>query len=285
MRVAKWFGPPSETNFGGGYLAGDLPACEAAARAFAAAIVDVCARRSARRSARGAGEGGAQPAGARGRRATAAAGPLPGARDRRALRREARSPDPSRRRRVAGAEDAPAHRRARQAGPACSRRVLDAQVAADADGARALVGELGEILELARALVGAEVTGPRGPAAARCSGWPPTSCATPPTTPTSSTACRSCIPDVRQGPVVAKLSLARGDRARGRGWRRCAAFPADARRRCTAPPGARRSRPRAEPHLVGALSARLPLRRRAVRRQPPAARAGPRLEARPEKKA
>ena len=37
--------------------------------------------------------------------------------------------------------------------------VLDAQVAADADGARSLVGELGEILELARALVGAEVTG------------------------------------------------------------------------------------------------------------------------------
>ena len=44
VRVAKWFGPPSETNFGGGYLAGDLPACEAAARAFAAAVVDVCAR-------------------------------------------------------------------------------------------------------------------------------------------------------------------------------------------------------------------------------------------------
>ncbi len=36
--------------------------------------------------------------------------------------------------------------------------LLDAQVAADADGARGLVGELGEILELARALVGAEVT-------------------------------------------------------------------------------------------------------------------------------
>src|SRR5882672_8005720 len=40
--LAKWFGPPSETNFGGGYLAGDQPACEAAARAFADAIVDVC---------------------------------------------------------------------------------------------------------------------------------------------------------------------------------------------------------------------------------------------------
>ena len=48
VRVAKWFGPPSETNFGGAYLAGDLPACEAAARAFAAAIVDVCGRAAPR---------------------------------------------------------------------------------------------------------------------------------------------------------------------------------------------------------------------------------------------
>ena len=56
VHVAKWFGPPSETNFGGGYLAGDLPACEAAARAFTAAIVDVCAAPLARRSTRGAGE-------------------------------------------------------------------------------------------------------------------------------------------------------------------------------------------------------------------------------------
>ena len=37
--------------------------------------------------------------------------------------------------------------------------LLDAQCAADADGARGLVGELGEALELTRALVGAEVTG------------------------------------------------------------------------------------------------------------------------------
>src|SRR5204863_9814762 len=50
VRVAKWFGPPSETNFGGGYLAGDLPACEAAARAFADAVVEVC------RAPRGADE-------------------------------------------------------------------------------------------------------------------------------------------------------------------------------------------------------------------------------------
>src|SRR3954469_5260502 len=56
VRVAKWFGPPSETNFGGGYLSGDLPACEAAARAFAAAIVDVAHAPLARGAARGAGE-------------------------------------------------------------------------------------------------------------------------------------------------------------------------------------------------------------------------------------
>src|SRR5581483_1196428 len=36
--------------------------------------------------------------------------------------------------------------------------LLDAQCAADADGARGLVGELGEALELSRALIGAEVT-------------------------------------------------------------------------------------------------------------------------------
>ena len=43
VRLAKWFGPPSETNFGGGYLVGDQTACEAAATAFASAIADVCA--------------------------------------------------------------------------------------------------------------------------------------------------------------------------------------------------------------------------------------------------
>ena len=41
VTLQKWFGPPSETNFGGGYLAGSLPDCEAAARAFAAAVCDV----------------------------------------------------------------------------------------------------------------------------------------------------------------------------------------------------------------------------------------------------
>src|SRR5687767_4128112 len=57
VTLRKWFGPPSETNFGGGYLAGSLPDCEAAARAFAAAVVDVARHpRSLSRAARAAGE-------------------------------------------------------------------------------------------------------------------------------------------------------------------------------------------------------------------------------------
>jgi ethanolamine utilization protein EutL len=41
VRLAVYFGPPSETNFGGGYLAGELSACEVAAAAFAAAVMGV----------------------------------------------------------------------------------------------------------------------------------------------------------------------------------------------------------------------------------------------------
>lgn len=44
VRMVRHFGPPSETNFGGGYLAGTLDACEAAARAFALAVARVAAR-------------------------------------------------------------------------------------------------------------------------------------------------------------------------------------------------------------------------------------------------
>src|SRR5207253_7888574 len=56
VKMTKWFGPPSETTVGGGYLAADLAACEAAARAFAAAVIDVCKAPAARGSARGGGE-------------------------------------------------------------------------------------------------------------------------------------------------------------------------------------------------------------------------------------
>ncbi len=44
VRMVKLFAPPTETNFAGAYLSGELDAVEAAARAFAEAIVDVAGR-------------------------------------------------------------------------------------------------------------------------------------------------------------------------------------------------------------------------------------------------
>lgn len=44
VKLVKHFAPPTETNFGGGYLAGDLSSLEAAAAAFAEAVLDVAAR-------------------------------------------------------------------------------------------------------------------------------------------------------------------------------------------------------------------------------------------------
>jgi ethanolamine utilization protein EutL len=41
VELKKTFTPPTNTNFGGGYLAGDLEECEAAAVAFARAVVDL----------------------------------------------------------------------------------------------------------------------------------------------------------------------------------------------------------------------------------------------------
>jgi ethanolamine utilization protein EutL len=41
VRLVKAFPPPTETNFTAAWLTGDLPACEAAAMAYAAAVVDV----------------------------------------------------------------------------------------------------------------------------------------------------------------------------------------------------------------------------------------------------
>ena len=41
VTLKKWFGPPTATNFGGAYLTGTLADCEAAASAFAAAVIDV----------------------------------------------------------------------------------------------------------------------------------------------------------------------------------------------------------------------------------------------------
>ncbi|MEZ0229237.1 MAG: ethanolamine utilization microcompartment protein EutL [Planctomycetota bacterium] len=41
VELQKSFAPPTNTNFGGGYLAGDLEECEAAAVAFARAVVEL----------------------------------------------------------------------------------------------------------------------------------------------------------------------------------------------------------------------------------------------------
>ncbi len=41
VRLVKHFSPPTETNFGGGYLTGTQDACEAAAKAFAMAVAAV----------------------------------------------------------------------------------------------------------------------------------------------------------------------------------------------------------------------------------------------------
>ena len=43
VRLCKFYGPPSETNFGGGLLAGTQSACDAACAAFAAAVAEVAA--------------------------------------------------------------------------------------------------------------------------------------------------------------------------------------------------------------------------------------------------
>ena len=41
VRLVKTFTPPTETNFAGAYLTGTLGACEAAAQAFAGAVVEI----------------------------------------------------------------------------------------------------------------------------------------------------------------------------------------------------------------------------------------------------
>ncbi len=202
VRLAKWFGPPSETNFGGGYLSGDLPACEAAARAFAAAIVDVCGAPNGRGAARGAGEAlGARPvaAGSGGRFAALDTG-----------ERFAEKPDHLTHLRDDASLVPKTHPRivARGKLDLLQSALLDAQVAADADGAAGLVGELGEILELSRALVGAEVTGRAAPAPVLFGmGADEIRDATHHTQELYGVP--FMYPDVRQGPVVAKLTMAR----------------------------------------------------------------------------
>ena len=203
VELKKWFGPPSETNFGGGWLAGDLPSLEAAARAFAAAVVDVARLPNDQvRDARAAGD-------ALGARPSTTAGP-------------------GRYRVLAtGAElaDKPEHLThlvddrslVDKTHPRIILRgkldtlqglLLDAQCAADADGARGLVGELGEALELSRAVIGAEVTGRPLPA------WTLGGLDAPQLRHASHHTLELygvpfMYPSVRQGPVVPKLAIAR----------------------------------------------------------------------------
>ena len=44
VKLCKLYGPPTETNFGGGLLTGSQSACEAACAAFAAAVAEVAGR-------------------------------------------------------------------------------------------------------------------------------------------------------------------------------------------------------------------------------------------------
>jgi ethanolamine utilization protein EutL len=157
VRLQKWFGPPSETNFGGGYLAGDLPSCEAAARAFAAAVVDVARAPLDRgRAARAAGE-------ALGGHNFLARGPAGAGKYRVLATGERLSEKPEHLTHLVDDESLvpKTHPRVALRGKLDTLQglLLDAQCAADAAGARGLVGELGEALELTRAFVGAEVTG------------------------------------------------------------------------------------------------------------------------------
>jgi ethanolamine utilization cobalamin adenosyltransferase len=209
VRLAKWFGPPSETNFGGGYLVGDQTACEAAATAFASAIADVCAAPIAERAARGGGEGdpGAKAAAAARARPASDAGRF------KALatgERFAIKPDHL----THLVDDASlvvkTHPRIVLRGKIdfLQSAILDAQVAADQDNARALVGELAELLELARNLVGAEVTGKPLPPY-QLFGMSPDEVRDATHHTYELYGVPFMYPDVRQGPVIAKLNLAR----------------------------------------------------------------------------
>lgn len=203
VRVARWFGPPTETNYGGGYLVGELPACEAAARAFAAAVVDVArAPTDAGRPARAAGEAlGARPAGAEGagRYKVLASG-------------ERLSVKPEHLTQLVDDESLvdKSHPRLPLRGKLDTLQglLLEAQCAADADGARGLVGELGEALELSRAIVGAEVTG-RALPAWTLGGLSPAELRRHTHHTHELYGVPFMFPSVRQGPVVARLYTAR----------------------------------------------------------------------------
>lgn len=211
VRMTKWFGPPSETNYGGAYLAGAQPACEAAARAFAAAVVDVARAPRDAGEARGGGEGVSLGAASLGPGpAESAAG---GARFRALDTGETfvRKPDHLTHLGDDRTLVPKTHPRIVLRGKLdlLQSAVLAAQVAADAEGAGALVGELGEILELARRLTGCEVTGkPIGDWTV--GGRKPDEIRDATHHTHELYGVPFMFPDVRQGEVVARLNLARG---------------------------------------------------------------------------
>jgi ethanolamine utilization protein EutL len=170
VTLAKWFGPPSETNFGGAYLTGALADCEAAAAAFARAVVDVAEHpRSLTRAVRAAGEGvilarrgGAGAFAGAGAGAAEAGEGAKGQRFR-AVSGETFSDKPEHLTHLVDDQSLvpKTHPRMDLRGKLdlLEGHLLDAQVAADLAGAPALVGELEEALALVRRIVGAEVTG------------------------------------------------------------------------------------------------------------------------------
>jgi ethanolamine utilization protein EutL len=203
VELTKWFGPPSETNYGGGYLVGDVPSCEAAARAFAAAVVDVArAPLDAGRAARAAGEAlSARPPGAAG------AGRF------KVLATGERLPEkPEHLTHLEGDESLvdKSHPRIALRGKLDTLQglILEAQCAADAGGARGLVGELGEALELSRKMVGAEVTGKPLPPW-KLGGLDPAELRWASHHTHELFGVPFMFPSVRQGPVVAHLYTAR----------------------------------------------------------------------------
>jgi ethanolamine utilization protein EutL len=151
VTLQRWFGPPSETNFGGGYLAGALPDCEAAARAFAAAVCDVAQNpRSLSRAARAAGEALAA------RRGAPAKGRY------RTVTGEVFDEKPEHLTHLVDDQSlvAKTHPRMDLRGKLdlLEGHILDAQIAAHDSGNRGLIGDLEEVLALVRRVVGAEVT-------------------------------------------------------------------------------------------------------------------------------
>jgi ethanolamine utilization protein EutL len=204
VRLVKWFGPPTETNYGGGYLTGDLPAVQAAARAFAAAVVDVCRHpRAERRPVRAAGEElGARPP-----------GPGPGAGRYRVLATGERlATKPEHLTHLVDDESLvpKTHPRLPLRGKLDTLQgfILAAQNVAQSEGVAGLVGDLQEALDFGRRLVGAEVTG-RPVGDVTLLGLSPEKLRHASHHTLELYGVPFMVPSVRHGPVVAALGLCR----------------------------------------------------------------------------